>query len=99
MSRAIPIAIKGEAHEIHVDMKYPQETFAGVDFGAIRVAGDSAKQLILKNTEKYDVKFEFCIKNDQIKRLVNIIPEFGVLPVNKEITVMVRAVSVTIRLG
>jgi hypothetical protein len=29
ISRAIPIAIKGEAYDIHVDIKFPQDSFAG----------------------------------------------------------------------
>lgn len=89
ISRSIPIAIKGEAHDIHVDIKFPQDNFAGVDFGPLRVLDDSVKQLVLRNTEKYEVKFAFAIRNDQVLRLVTISPENGVLPPNKDTTIMV----------
>ena len=31
VSRSMPIAIRGEAHNIHVDIRFPQDNLAGVD--------------------------------------------------------------------
>eukprot|EP00879_Flechtneria_rotunda_P031644 GHRR01034590.1.p1 GENE.GHRR01034590.1~~GHRR01034590.1.p1 ORF type:complete len:525 (+),score=187.16 GHRR01034590.1:182-1576(+) len=90
ISRSIPMAIRGEAYDIHVDIKFPQENFAGVDYGPLRVVDSVAKQLVLKNTEKYDVKFSFAIRNETVKQLVQITPESGVVLPNKEVQVMVH---------
>lgn len=89
VSRAIPIAIKGEAHDIHVDIKFPQDNLAGVDFGPLRVVDDCVKQLVLRNTEKYEVKFDFAVRSEEVKRLVTIFPEDGAVLPNKEVVIMV----------
>jgi hypothetical protein len=85
----MPIAIKGEAHDIHVDIRFPQDNLAGVDFGPLRVVDDCVKQLVLKNTEKYEVQFEFALRSERVKQLVHISPEAGVVPPNKEVSVTV----------
>jgi hypothetical protein len=89
VSRSIPIAIRGEAYDIHIDLKFPQESFAGVDFGALRVVDDCVKQIVLKNTEKYDVKFNFAITIDEVRQLITITPDTGILPPGKDATVAV----------
>jgi hypothetical protein len=93
VSRAMPIAIKGEAHDIHVDIRFPQDSLAGVDFGPMRVVDDCVKQLVLKNTEKYEVRFEFAVRSERIKQLVQIAPESGVVPPNKEVAITVSALQ------
>eukprot|EP00775_Hariotina_reticulata_P008964 gene8964-9139_t len=90
ISRAIPIAIKGEAYDIHVDIKFPQDSFAGVDFGPLRVVDDCVKQLVLKNTERYDVKFSFAVRSNLVKSLVTISPEDGCVQAEKEVAVKVH---------
>lgn len=90
MSRSIPIAIKGEAHDIHVDIKFPQDNFMGIDFGPLRVTDDCVKSIIMRNTEKYEVKFEYTIRSDEVKRLVTIAPESGMLLPGKETVITVR---------
>lgn len=89
VSRSIPIAIRGEAYDIHVDLKFPQESFAGIDFGPMRVVDHCLKQLVLRNTEKYDVKFSFTIASADVQQLVTITPEAGVVPPGKEVSVAV----------
>lgn len=89
VSKSIPLAIKGEAYDIHIDLKFPQESFPGVDFGALRVVDDCVKQLSLKNTEKYDVRFSFSITSDEVKQLLTITPSSGVVPPGKEVAVTV----------
>jgi hypothetical protein len=83
------MAIRGEAYDIHTDLKFPQESFAGVDFGALRVVDDCVKQIVLKNTEKYDVKFSFAITTDEVRQLITIMPDTGILPPGKDATVAV----------
>jgi hypothetical protein len=34
--QSTPISIKGEAYKIEMDIKFPQEGLAGVDFGVLR---------------------------------------------------------------
>lgn len=85
----MPIAIRGEAHDIHVDIRFPQDNLAGVDFGPLRVVDDCVKQLVLKNTEKYEVQFEFAVRSEHVKQLVHISPESGVVPPNKEVPITV----------
>lgn len=89
VSKAIPIAIRGEAYDIHIDLKCPQDSFVGVDFGALRVVDDCSKQIGLRNTEKYDVKFSFTITSDEARELVTITPDAGVLPPGKEVSIVV----------
>lgn len=91
VSRSMPIAIKGEAHDIHVDIRFPQDNIAGVDFGPLRVVDDCTKQLVLKNTEKYEVQFEFAVRSERVKQLVTITPECGAVLPNKEVVVTVSA--------
>lgn len=91
VSKSIPIAIRGEAYDIHIDIKFPQEPHVGIDFGAQRVVDDCVKQLVLKNTEKYDVRFSFAINSDEVRQLITITPEAGVVPPGKEAVVTVRA--------
>jgi hypothetical protein len=70
VSKTIPIAIRGEAYNIHIDIKFPQESLTGIDFGAQRVIDDCVKQMALKNTEKYDVRFNFAIISDEVRPLI-----------------------------
>lgn len=83
------MAIRGEAYDIHIDLKFPQESFAGVDFGALRVVDDCVKQIVLKNTEKYDVKFNFAITTVEVRQLIAITPDTGILAPGKDATVAV----------
>ncbi|WIA13448.1 hypothetical protein OEZ85_007028 [Tetradesmus obliquus] len=87
VNKSMPIAIRGEAHDIHVDIRFPQDNLAGVDFGPLRVVDDCVKQLVLKNTEKYEVQFEFAVRSEHVKQLVHISPESGVVPPNKEVPI------------
>lgn len=89
VSKSIPIAIRGEAYDIHIDIKFPQDSLAGIDFGAQRVVDDCVKQLSLKNTEKYDVRFNFTINSDEVRQLITITPEAGVVAPGKEAIVTV----------
>ena len=91
--KSIPIAVRAEAYDIHIDMKFPQDSFAGVDFGALRVVDDSCKQIGLRNTEKYDVKYNFAITSDEVRQLVTITPDAGVVPPGKEVAVAVSAAT------
>lgn len=93
VSKSILIAIRGEAYDIHIDIKFPQESIAGVDFGALRVVDDCVKQLGLKNTEKYDVKFTFAVTSDEVRQLVTIAPDAGVVPPGKEVAVAVSCLN------
>jgi hypothetical protein len=97
VSRAIPIAIRGEAYHIHVDLKFPQEGFPGIDFGPLRVADDCVKALCVRNTEKYDARFAFAIAGEEVRQLVTITPEAGVVPPGKEVAISVRVVAGVVR--
>lgn len=97
VSKAVPIAIRGEAYDIHIDLKFPQDSFPGVDFGAMRVVDDCAKQIGLRNTEKYDVKFAFAIASEEARALVTITPDSGIVPPGKEVAVAVSLLFVFLR--
>lgn len=89
VARAIPIAVRGEAYNIHVDLRFPQDSFAGVDFGPLRVVDECLKTLVMRNTEKYDVRFSFAIASEEVRQLVTLTPDAGVVPPGKEAAIAV----------
>jgi hydrocephalus-inducing protein len=90
VARAIPIGLRAEAHAINVDVRFPPDGVGGVDFGNVRVMDDAGRTVVLRNTEKYDVRFEFVIQSELLAQLLSISPEAGVLVPGKEVPITVR---------
>lgn len=96
VAASIPITIKGEAYNINLAPKFPVEGFNGLDFGTVRVVDDKSLPIVLKNTEKYQVSFNFALRTASARELFTIVPEQGVVDPGKDVTVQVGAGMLTL---
>jgi hydrocephalus-inducing protein len=86
----IPIAVKGEAYKIELDVKFPQQDQSGVDFGLLRVVDDASRTISMKNTGKYTVAYKLLLRTPLVAELITVLPEEGSIDPGKEVVIMVR---------
>ena len=71
------MTLEAEAFDINVNLNLGNEQGI-IDFGNIRVHEQHQKNVHLKNTGLYEIKYEFVI-NKSLRNLFNITPLSGVL--------------------
>lgn len=62
VAQEFPIAMKGEAYKIEVDIRYPDGAAELIDFGQVKAVEDVKKSITIVNTGKYPVGFKFSTR-------------------------------------
>jgi hypothetical protein len=52
-----------------------QESFAGLDYGTVRVTDEKALPLVIKNGGKYAISYSMALRNTLAKELFTITPD------------------------
>ena len=86
----VPISVTGEAYSIDVDVKFPEESSNGLDFGLVKVVEDAVKEIQVVNTGKYPVGFQTNIRTQKVRTLFEVEPSAGTVPPGDTQTLQVR---------
>ena len=79
MVQEIGIALKGEAYDIVVSVKYPDPAVTVLDYGLMKVTQSATKSVILTNSGKYGITYAFHQRGAMAKELFSIMPSEGSL--------------------